>query len=202
MDNDHIEHLFHPNYMPDNQDILYAKSRTIGIVETVFELENHTYRMIDVGGQRSERRKWIKAFDGVGAVLFVAAISAYDVFVPEDPNQSQVDEALMLFKEISNLPIFKSAALILFLNKIDLLSEKLESGMSPIGRYYPDFTGEPGDVAAGQAFFEEKFKRLFRDKDKALYIHFTNATDTAFLNKTMDSVQLMILQHNFKTLML
>jgi guanine nucleotide-binding protein subunit alpha len=87
MDNGHVDRLFRPNYMPSSQDILYAKSRTIGIVETVFELENHTYRMIDVGGQRSERRKWIKAFDGVGAVLFVAAISAYDVFVPEDPSQ-------------------------------------------------------------------------------------------------------------------
>jgi guanine nucleotide-binding protein subunit alpha len=108
----------------------------------------------------------------------------------------------MLFKEISNLPIFKNAALVLFLNKIDLLSEKLQMGMSPIARYYPDFTGDPADVAAGQSYFADKFKRLFRDPDKTLYIHFTNATDTSFLNKTMESVQLMILQHNFKTLML
>jgi len=197
-----VDRLFRPNYMPSDQDILYAKSRTIGIVETGFELENHTYRMIDVGGQRSERRKWIKAFDGVGAVLFVAAISAYDVFVPEDPSQSQVEEALMLFNDISNLPIFKDAALVLFLNKIDLLEEKLESGMSPIARYYPDYTGAPDNLAAGQAFFAEKFKRLFHDPDKTLYIHFTNATDTAFLDKTMESVQIMILQHNFKKLIL
>lgn len=82
-----LDRLFEPNYLPSNQDILYAKSRTIGIVETVFELQDRTFRMVDVGGQRSERRKWIKAFDSIDAVLFVAAISAYDVFVPEDPNQ-------------------------------------------------------------------------------------------------------------------
>jgi guanine nucleotide-binding protein subunit alpha len=108
----------------------------------------------------------------------------------------------MLFKEISNLPIFKAAALVLFLNTIDLLSEKLQMGMSPIARYYPDFAGAADDVAAGQTYFAEKFRRLFRDPAKTLYIHFTNATDTAFLDKTMDSVQLMILQHNFKTLLL
>jgi guanine nucleotide-binding protein subunit alpha len=108
----------------------------------------------------------------------------------------------MLFNEISNLPIFKAAALVLFLNKIDLLSEKLEMGMSPIVRYYPDFEGDPTDVAAGQAYFADKFKRLFRDPEKILYIHFTNATDTGFLNKTMDSVQLMILQHNFQKILL
>jgi len=91
---------------------------------------------------------------------------------------------------------------VLFLNKIDLLSEKLQMGMSPIARYYPDFAGDAGDVAAGQAYFAEKFKRLFRVPDKTLYIHFTNATDTAFLDKTMNSVQVMILQHNFKTFLL
>ena len=36
------------------------------------------YRMIDVGGQRSERRKWIHAFEGVKAVIFLTAINEYD----------------------------------------------------------------------------------------------------------------------------
>jgi hypothetical protein len=35
-------------------------------------------RMFDVGGQRTERRKWIHYFDDTTAVMFVAAISAYD----------------------------------------------------------------------------------------------------------------------------
>lgn len=116
--------------------------------------------------------------------------------------QSQVEEALMLFRDISNLPIFKRAALVLFLNKVDLLQEKLQMGMSPIARYYPDYTGDPADVQAGQAYFATKFKRLYRDPDKQLYIHFTNATDTDILQFTMDSVQLMILQHNFNTILL
>ena len=36
------------------------------------------HRMIDVGGQRSERRKWIHAFEGVKAVIFLTAINEYD----------------------------------------------------------------------------------------------------------------------------
>ncbi len=41
-------------------------------------------RVVDVGGQRSERRKWISCFDDVRAVLFVSALSGYDMTLFED----------------------------------------------------------------------------------------------------------------------
>ncbi len=41
-------------------------------------------RVVDVGGQRSERRKWIQCFDDVRAVLFVCALSGYDMTLFED----------------------------------------------------------------------------------------------------------------------
>ena len=37
-----------------------------------------------MGGQRSERRKWIQCFDDVRAVLFVCALSGYDMTLFED----------------------------------------------------------------------------------------------------------------------
>ena len=43
-------------------------------------------RMFDVGGQRSERRKWIQCFDDVRSVLYVMALSAYDMCLLEDAN--------------------------------------------------------------------------------------------------------------------
>lgn len=35
-------------------------------------------RMVDVGGQRSERRKWIHCFENVTSIIFLAALSEYD----------------------------------------------------------------------------------------------------------------------------
>ena len=36
----------------------------------------HFYnRMFDVGGQRSERKKWIHCFEGVTAIIFCVALS-------------------------------------------------------------------------------------------------------------------------------
>lgn len=41
-------------------------------------------RMFDVGGQRSERKKWIHCFEGVTCIIFCAALSAYDLVLVED----------------------------------------------------------------------------------------------------------------------
>lgn len=40
--------------------------------------------MFDVGGQRSERKKWMHCFENVTAVVFLAAISEYDQVLVED----------------------------------------------------------------------------------------------------------------------
>lgn len=40
--------------------------------------------MFDVGGQRSERKKWIHCFEGVTAIIFIVAMSEYDLTLVED----------------------------------------------------------------------------------------------------------------------
>lgn len=43
-------------------------------------------RMVDVGGQRSERRKWIHCFENVTSIIFLVAISEYDQVLYESKN--------------------------------------------------------------------------------------------------------------------
>ena len=42
--------------------------------------------MIDVGGQKSERRKWIHCFQDVTAILFLVSLSGYDQCLIEERN--------------------------------------------------------------------------------------------------------------------
>lgn len=43
--------------------------------------------MFDVGGQRSERKKWIHCFEAVTSIIFCVALSEYDQVLLEEKNQ-------------------------------------------------------------------------------------------------------------------
>ena len=92
--------MFAPDWMPDDQDMLHARLRTTGITETLFELGHLNFRMMDVGGQRSERKKWIHCFEGVQCLLFMVALSGYDQCLVEDQNAVRVPRAIDFSKSL------------------------------------------------------------------------------------------------------
>jgi hypothetical protein len=53
------------NYTPSTEDILRCRARTTGIHEILFKVQMFHFRMVDVGGQRSERKKWVALFSGL-----------------------------------------------------------------------------------------------------------------------------------------
>ncbi|CAK5084596.1 unnamed protein product [Meloidogyne enterolobii] len=60
---DSVSRIHEPGYRPTEQDILYSRVATTGVVEVKFIIKgNMEFRVFDVGGQRSERRKWIHCF--------------------------------------------------------------------------------------------------------------------------------------------
>lgn len=193
-----IDRLFAEDYIPDNQDILYSRFKTTGIVETIFDLGTYTCRMFDVGGQRSERKKWIHCFENVNCLLFLVAISGYDQSLLEDRDGNQMQEALILFESMSNSRWFTRTSLILFLNKMDLFKRKLES--SPISKYFTDFEGDYTNPDVASKFFQNKFLALNRNPNKEIYTHFTSATNTSLLKVTMASVQDMIIRRSLNTI--
>lgn len=81
---DAIERVFDPVYQPTEADIVHCRARTIGITETTFHLRDHEMQMVDVGGQKSERRKWIHCFQDVTSILFLVSLSGYDQCLVED----------------------------------------------------------------------------------------------------------------------
>jgi len=171
---DNISRFMSASYIPTQQDVLRARVRSTGIEEAVFRFEDISFRMADVGGQRSERRKWIHCFDSVTAVIFCVALSEYDQTLREDDTQNRMHESLMLFDEICNSHWFRNTTFILFLNKTDLFKEKIQRVDLKV--CFPNYTGGCNFEAAS-AFIKARFLEQ-NQSPHVIYTHFTCAIST------------------------
>ena len=191
-----IDRIAEPNYLPTKQDILRARAATTGIIEHTFNLREIRFKMIDVGGQRNERRKWIHCFENVTSIVFLVALSEYDQFLYEAENDNRMEESKALFKTIITWKWFQNASVILFLNKKDLLEEKIMS--SNLADYFPEYNGPQKDVIAAREFIQDMFVDQNPDSEKSIYSHFTCATDTENIRFVFAAVKDRILQLNLK----
>ncbi|CAF1431002.1 unnamed protein product [Rotaria sp. Silwood1] len=193
---DSIDRIASPGYLPTEQDVLRVRVPTTGIIEYPFDLENIIFRMVDVGGQRSERRKWIHCFENVTSIMFLAALSEYDQVLVESDNENRMEESKALFRTIITYPWFTNSSVILFLNKKDLLEEKIMH--SHLVDYFPEFDGPKRDAQAAREFILKMYVDLNPDSDKIIYSHFTCATDTENIRFVFAAVKDTILQLNLK----
>ncbi|CAD5208946.1 unnamed protein product [Bursaphelenchus xylophilus] len=198
---DRIDEVRNPEYNPSEQDILRCRVMTTGIFETKFEVEKVRFHMFDVGGQRDERRKWIQCFNDVTAIIFVCASSSYNLVLWEDNTQNRLKESLALFRNIWNNRWLKTISVILFLNKQDLLAEKIKTGRYKLENYFPEFANyqlpndavfTPSDdsqVVRAKYFIRGEFLRISTasgENRHHCYPHFTCAVDTENIRRVFN----------------
>lgn len=217
-----ISRISNPDFVATTQDILMVRVQTTGIIEYNFPLVfrkdlTRDCIFIDVGGQRNERKKWIHCFSDVLMVLFLAAASEYDQMLYEDITENRMDESLSLFNKIISYNWFSNCSIALFLNKKDLLEEKIQK--SPLEDYFEEFKSFTGckccrsdgfktrDFRAAMDFIKHKFReehmavenseewqRISVDGSRrSLFVHETMATDTDNIKKVFDAVKKTIM---------
>lgn len=190
---DNVNRIWQDDYIPTDDDILHTRVRTTGIVETHFLIEGNDFLVVDVGGQRNERKKWLHCFSEVTAVLFLAALSVYDQTLYEDEDTNRMDESLALWEQIVNSRYFENTSMILFFNKDDLFREKLPK--VPLSTHFPDYKGSSYDEAVG--FICEKFlSKVHQHSPKRIYPHVTNATNTENMQVVFEAVKDTIIRRS------
>ncbi|XP_070340231.1 guanine nucleotide-binding protein subunit alpha-12 isoform X2 [Equus asinus] len=197
---DNLDRIGQLNYFPSKQDILLARKATKGIVEHDFVIKKIPFKMVDVGGQRSQRQKWFQCFDGITSILFMVSSSEYDQVLMEDRRTNRLVESMNIFETIVNNKLFFNVSIILFLNKMDLLVEKVKT--VSIKKHFPDFKGDPHRLEDVQRYLVQCFDRKRRNRSKPLFHHFTTAIDTENIRFVFHAVKDTILQENLKDIML
>uniref|UniRef100_A0A0N5A3Z3 Guanine nucleotide-binding protein alpha-6 subunit n=1 Tax=Parastrongyloides trichosuri TaxID=131310 RepID=A0A0N5A3Z3_PARTI len=169
-----IDRIFDTNYVPTTDDILHCRYPTTEINELNFRYRKVNFRMVDVGGQRSERRKWIHCFDNVNMVLFVVALNEFNQKDPEDEKYNRLLQNRSIFKTIVQSDFFRKAAIVLFFNKYDIFQEQIK---------YTSFKDSWKDYEGGTTldeytkYIKTSFQSCVPDSSK-YYSYLTTATDT------------------------
>jgi len=183
---ENAERFAHENFLPTPEDMFRAKLKTTGIVEVQFDVNRIEFTLVDVGGQRSERRKWLHCFDDVTSVIFLAALDEYDMRLDEDLSTNRLDESLRLFSEVTASNFFQPSSWILFLNKSDLFEGKIKK--VPLHTFFPDYPSDKGSsFDEGCKYIQEKYHANF--KGSRLYPYVTCAVDTNNCKKVFTAIK-------------
>lgn len=181
-----LDRISASDYVPSVDDVLRCRVKTVGIVEAEFAYKGYKFKMIDVGGQKSERRKWIHVFDDVTAIIFVTSLSEYNQVLLEDDRKNRMHESIELFEEICNCRYFPNTPIIVFFNKVDMFEQKIKN--VDLRCAFPEYTGGCNSKNAFD-FIKKKFEEADRSKRRHLIPQKTTATDTANIEKVFNSVK-------------
>eukprot|EP01083_Nonionella_stella_P068882 183209_1 len=205
---DSLSRIGEVDYLPSDQDIFMVRYRTTGVIESKFSISGSNFHIFDVGGQQSERKKWIHCFENVTAVIFVASLSCYDQMMFEDDTVNCMIDSLHLFKEICNLQWFVMTPIILFLNKKDLFETKIHT--TPLTVCFDDFKQEENEdkhqyMCVCRDYIKQRFlAHKGNNKRRQVYVHITCATDQNNVQNVFDDVQrinLLDVLHTFSPIM-
>jgi len=153
---DKMQHFTSKDWVPTNTEIAMARDRTTGVIESEFERHGLGWQVVDVGGQRSERKKWVNCFADVSAIVFMCNLAGYNSVLYEDQKINRMQECLQLYKDTLDHEIFRKTPVFLFLNKRDIFEEMLET--VDITKNFPAYKGDPKDSAAAIAFIISEFE--------------------------------------------
>lgn len=192
-------------YLPSDDDVLKARLKTVGVSEYRFHMEAGSesgteWRIIDVGGSRSQRQKWVPFFEDVDAIIFLAPISGFDQTLVEDRSVNRLEDSVLLWKAVCTNQLLAKVSLVLFLNKCDILASKLQSGIR-LAKYVRSFGERANDSETAEKYFRSKFNAIHREHStipRKFYGFCTSVTDTTTTMGILASVRDMVVREHLR----
>mmetsp|Transcript_64250 Transcript_64250/g.171368 ORF Transcript_64250/g.171368 Transcript_64250/m.171368 type:complete len:420 (-) Transcript_64250:129-1388(-) len=213
------------DFVPTDEDVLKARTLTMGIKTVEFSdkvdpaylmsympLEQATslitqqedrvfaelkWMLIDVGGQRNERRKWLHCLDDVLCLMWTVGLVEYQQVLYEEPDRVRILESLDLFSKWANNKQFQHMPIMLIFTKLDLFEATYDE--ERFREVFPRFTGpkNTGQNAAVRFLVKEFKSRLeLRPQSSQVLTYTLDTTDPNDFEDMLHALRALVARHN------
>ncbi|KAH9837774.1 G-alpha-domain-containing protein [Rhodofomes roseus] len=201
-----VERIAARDYEPSDNDIVRARLRTMGVQEYGIKFQigpaaGTEWLMYDVGGSRTQRAAWFPYFDDCDAIIFLAPISCFDERLAEDRKVNRLEDSYMLWRLVCSSKLLQNTQMILFLNKYDLLDQKLKRGVK-VNDHVRSYGDRPNDAETASKYFSQHFREIMKrhsPQPRQFRVHTTSVIDTKATAVTLGIVEEGILQAHLRS---
>lgn len=167
--------IFGDGYLPTDEDIILCRKKTLGISLIKIKCDPLCWTIVDIGGQKSERRKWITQFDNVAVIIYIVNLVDFNG-IAYDTEMNKMSETLEVFQETLRNPCFEKTPLYLIFNKKDLFDNLINNDSGNFKKSFPRYSGKME--------FEQCFEYLLSQfQDRIPYKKFKHLIITATIRQ-------------------
>jgi len=186
------------DYVPTFDEICHCKVRSTGVKSENFVFNKVLFTVYDLGGQRSERRKWLNVCDNVKAIIYVTSLAGYNQVIFEDGKTNRLMESFNVYDQYINHESFKKINIILFLNKQDLFDQMIKNipfTVCPCD----DYKDNPNDRDSVIKYIIGVYQKKtfgFDTGKRSIFHHITCATNTEDVKAVFAAVRHIVIKNH------
>lgn len=196
-----MDRILSSTYMPNTEDILRSFTKTTGMDTTTIMCHGKRIEVQDVGGRRSERKKWTHCQSGNGpsVVIFTVSMSDFHHPLSEDDRAFQLIEDLMVYGSMRKARHWAGSKHVLLFTKLD---EFVKNMWTPVFQasfreHFPEFRGDYRNIEEIKYCFESRFRKVVQKEGQEIEIVvlFGDLVDTSATATTTKMVLDVIFKH-------
>ncbi|KAJ7853736.1 guanine nucleotide binding protein, alpha subunit [Mycena leptocephala] len=196
---DEVQRVCQEDYTPTPDDILRARVHTVGPEEHFISMEGSenlkSWTVYDMGGSTSQRAAWAQFFDDVHVIIFLAPISAFNETLAENNTVNRLADSLKLWRTICSNKLLTTVEFILFLNKVDILTRKIQSGVR-FAEHVTSYRNKPNEPKEVIKYLSDAFATInqtYSPRKRKMHRHVTCAIDTKATATVINDIHEVIL---------
>ncbi|RDW92986.1 guanine nucleotide-binding protein subunit alpha [Aspergillus mulundensis] len=185
-----IDRITESDYKPSFEDTMWRYTKSTGGIIARYNHGASQVLFCDVGGARTERKKWRHYLPGASKFFYFVDTGSYNQQLAEENACDRLAEDQVLFTLICESELPRHVEIVLFLHKLDKLERKLKA--VPFENLFEgfEFTGNPQSSQDVVGFLHDMFTRIAERAGRIISVRFTTLAQPEAFVRTILSCAL------------